>query len=133
MGKSSSYTFKKVSLIVAGRHHTGFMDGTPIKAEPNEDGIIPHVGADGRVTFAESADDSGIITVTYAQNSPSLAHARELYKAKKPFPISLDDQNDPRVKAGGTEAMVLKMPPMERGTEITGAEVQYYVADFDMK
>ncbi|TQK41968.1 uncharacterized protein DUF3277 [Brevibacillus sp. AG162] len=133
MSKSTNYSFKKVSLIVAGRHHTGFMDGTPIKAERNEDGIIPHVGADGFVTFAESADESGTITVTYKQNSPALDHVRQLYKAKKPFPISLDDQNDPRVKVGGTEAVVLKLPPLERGTEITGVEVQYYVADYDVK
>lgn len=133
MAKSQFYSFKRVSLIVAGKHHTGFMDGAPIKAEMNEDGIVPHVGADGGVTYAASADESGIITVTYKQNSPALTQVMQLYKAKKPFSISLDDQNDPKLKVAGTEAMILKMPPIERGTEVTGVEVQYYVADYDMK
>jgi len=133
MAKSKSYDFKKVSLIVDGRHHTGFMDGSPIRAEQNNDGVTPHVGADGEVVFAESADQTGTITVTYKHTSPALAHVRQLYKARKTFPIMLDDQNDPRVRVGGTEARVLKMPPLERGTEVTGVEVQYFVADYDQR
>jgi hypothetical protein len=133
MAKSKNYNIKLVTLIVDGRHHTGLMDGAPVNAEANNDSTIPHVDAYGEVVFAENADETGTITITYKHNSPALAQIRALVKARKTFSISLDDQNDPKVKTGGSECRVLKMPPLSRGTEVTGVEVQYFVADYDQK
>lgn len=133
MAKVKGYDMKKVSLIVDGRHHTGLMDGTPVNAERNNDDTIPHVDALGDVTFAENADETGTITVTYTHNSPALAQIRALSKARQTFSISLDDQNDPKVKVSGSKARVLRLPPLSRGTEVTGVEVQYFVADYDQK
>lgn len=133
MAKASTYDFKKVVLVVDGRIHTGFMDGAPITSEPSTDKFIPHVGADGSVGRAISADNTGTITVTYRHDSPSLSHVRSLYKSGKQFSISLDDQNDPKLKVGGADAVVLRMPPTERGTEYSGVEVVYHIADYDAK
>ena len=74
---TTTYDFKKVSVIINGVFITGFMDGEPIQVEKNEDDVIPHVGAGGDVTYAESADQTGTITITLKQTSSSLPFLRQ--------------------------------------------------------
>ncbi|MEH6943387.1 phage structural protein [Bacillus sp. JJ722] len=125
---TTNYDFKKVSTIVAGFIITGYMDGEPISVEKNEDDVFPHVGADGEVTYAEGADDTGIITLSLKQTSAVLPQLQELRKSKKIFPISILDSNTRTYKTGGTEARILKMPARTYGTEVQGVEVQIHVA-----
>ncbi|HDR4393017.1 DUF3277 domain-containing protein [Bacillus cereus] len=125
-----SYDPKKVSVIVDGEFMVGFMDGTFVNCEKNEDNVIPHVGAHGDVTFAESADDTGTITITLKHTSASLPKLRKLSKEKRNFPIQVIDANDSKFKAGGNECRVLKTPSTEFGAEVSGVEVQVYVADY---
>ncbi|MED5041484.1 DUF3277 family protein [Geobacillus stearothermophilus] len=125
----TTYDFKKVSVIVDGTYITGFMDGEPIKVEKNEDDVVPHVGADGDVTYAESADQTGTITITLKQTSPSLPFLQQLRKSKRIFPIQIVDNNTNAYRTGGSEARVLKMPDRSWGTEVQGVEVQIHVAD----
>ncbi|MBA2878052.1 hypothetical protein HNR63_001106 [Anoxybacillus kamchatkensis] len=129
MGKTKTYDFKKVSVIVNGVFIAGFMDGEPISVEKNEDDIIPHVGADGDVTYAESADKTGTITLTLKQTSASLPFLQNLRKSKKIFSIQIVDINNGAYRAGGTEARIMKMPSRSWGTEVQGVEVQIHVAD----
>ena len=129
----STFDFKKVSVIVDGRFIVGFMDGTPVQAEKNEDNVIPHVGAAGDVTFTESNNQTGTITLTLKQTSTSLPALIALAKQKRSFPVQIIDANDNKVKAGGNEARILKTPAVEWGAEVSGVEVQIYVADFDLK
>lgn len=125
-----TFDFKKVSTIVDGNFIVGFMDGTGIAAEKNEDNITPHVGADGGVTYAESNDNTGTITLTLRQNSPSLSALIKLSQSKKTFPAQIIDSNDNKMKAGGNHCRILKTPSAEWGSEISGVEVQIYVADY---
>jgi hypothetical protein len=125
---ADTYDFKKVSTIVAGIIITGWMDGEVISVEKNEDDVIPHVGVGGDVTYAESADQTGIITLTLKQTSSSLPHLQELRKSKRLFPIQILDVNTRVYKTGGTEARVLKMPSRTYGNEVQGVEVQIHVA-----
>src|SRR6478735_5327441 len=88
------FDFKNASVVVDGKFLTGYMDGTAIQAEKNEDNKVPHVGADGGVTFSNSADNTGTITVTLKQTSPSLPVLIDLAKNKsKVFPVSVIDTN----------------------------------------
>jgi hypothetical protein len=129
----NTYDFKKVSVIVNGHHVVGFHDGSVVKAEKNEDNVIPHVGADGGVTYTESNDNTGTITITLKQNSSSLPYLINLAKQKKTFPVQVIDANDNKLKAGGSQARILRTPAVEWGAEIAGVEVQIHVADFDLK
>lgn len=127
------FDFKNASVIVNGTFLTGFMDGTAIQAEKNEDNKVPHVGADGGVTFSNSADDTGTITVTLKQTSPSLPALIALSKSKTAvFPVSVVDANTNKMRVGGSQAVILKTPAAEWGSEIAGVEVQFYVADYDV-
>lgn len=126
---TTTYDFKKVSVIVDGVYITGFMDGEVIQVEKNEDDIIPHVGAGGDVTYAESADQTGTITITLKQTSSSLPFLQRLRKSKRIFPIQIVDSNTNAYRVGGSEARILKMPNRSWGNEVQGVEVQIHVAD----
>lgn len=125
-----SYDPKKVSVIVDGTYLVGFMDGTFVKAEKNEDNVKVHVGADGEVTYTDVPDNTGTITVTLKQNSSSLAKITSLAKAKKTFAAQVIDQNDGNFKAGGSECRVIKTPAREFGDDVAGVEVAIHVSDY---
>lgn len=126
---AQTYDFKKVSVIVDGVYITGYHDGSVIKVEKNEDDVTPHVGADGEVTYAESADQTGKITITLKQTSSSLPFLQQLRKSKRIFPIQIVDNNTNAYRTGGSEARILKMPDREWGNEVNPVEVQIHVAD----
>ncbi len=129
---AKSYDPKKVSVIVDGQFMVGFMDGTMVVAEKNEDNVIPHVGAQGDVTFTESADETGTITITLKLDSTSLPFLQSLAKEKRDFAVQIVDGNS-KFQAGGTQARILKTPGREFGAEVAGVEVPIYVADYDAK
>ncbi|MEK4131990.1 phage protein [Solibacillus sp. FSL W8-0474] len=126
----NSYDPKKVSFVADGQFIVGYMDGTFITTEKNEDNTIPHVGAQGDVSFTESADETGTITITVKQNSSSLPFLTSLSKQKKEFAANVIDANDGSFKAGGTRCRILKTPGREYGAEISGVEIAIYVADY---
>ncbi|MED4979396.1 DUF3277 family protein [Geobacillus stearothermophilus] len=126
---TTTYDFKKVSVIVDGVYITGFMDGEVIQVEKNEDDVIPHVGAGGDVTYAENADRTGTITLTLKQTSSSLPFLQQLRKSKRIFPIQIVDSNTNAYRVSGSEARILKMPNRSWGNEVQGVEVQIHVAD----
>lgn len=126
---AEAFDFKKVSTVVDGVIITGWMDGEVISVEKNEDDITPHVGADGEVTYAESADQTGVITLTLKQTSSSLPYLQQLRKSKKIFPIQILDVNSRAYKTGGTEARIVRMPSRSYGNEVQGVEVQIHVAN----
>jgi hypothetical protein len=126
---TTTYDFKKVSVIIDGVIITGFMDGEVIEVEKNEDDVTPHVGVDGEVTYAESADQTGKIKLTLKQTSASLPFLQQLRKSKKIFPAQIVDSNNGTYRTGGSEARIVKMPPRKWGGEVQGVEVEIHVAD----
>lgn len=129
---AESYDPKKVNVIVNGLYLTGYMDGTFVSAEKNEDNTIPHIGAHGEVTYAKSADNTGTITVTLKQTSPSLAALMQLANSDVDFPVQVIDANSSKRRVGGNECRMLKTPTIEFGAEVSGVEVQFYVADYSV-
>lgn len=123
---------KKVSVIADGTYITGFMDGTMVSAEKNEDDGTMHVGAQGDTTFSWSADDTATVTLTLKQNSPSLKHFINLSKNKKVFAFHVMDANTNGLKVGGNECVVLRRPNIEWSAEVSGVEVQIAVADYNI-
>ncbi|MEV9639474.1 phage protein [Mammaliicoccus sciuri] len=130
MGQTTTYDFKKVSAIVDGVIITGYMDGESIQTEKNEDDVLPHVGAAGDVTFSESNDDTGTITLTLKQTSSSNPFLQALRNSKRIFPLQIVDANDNAFRAGGSECRIIKTPARAYGNEVSGLEWQIYVADF---
>jgi hypothetical protein len=101
---------------------TGFMDGTFIEADYDEDHVTKHVGADGTASAILNANLGAIVTVTFVQGA---AVNRELSKyvpnARNNFlpvgTLKVEDLNgDSVIKAA--EAWIKKRPKLDFGKDI---------------
>lgn len=66
-------TYNPALVVVSykGINVTGFMDGTFIEAERDEEAFTKHVGATGDVTRTRNLNESGKVTITLVQTSPT--------------------------------------------------------------
>ena len=115
-----------VILTVGGNVITGFMDGTFITAERDEDTWKLHVGADGEAARARNRNKAGKIVVTVQQTSPandllSAMHNTDEASGAGTGPAYLRDLLG-NTLVGGDEAFVLKPAPIEFGGEIAGRQ-----------
>lgn len=62
---------KRLVVTWRGIPFLGFMDGTFVSVEADEDAAMKHVGADGRATVALNPNRGAAVTVTIAQSSPT--------------------------------------------------------------
>lgn len=127
------YDQSKVTVVVDGVFLTGFAEGTKVSAERNEDNIVPYVGADGTVTNAVSADETGTITIPLAISSPSISYLNRLANQKKPFPITVTDFNDNAVNCSATQGYVSKPMFPEKGKEVTVVEFTIFCDDLTIQ
>jgi|SRR3712207_6494667 len=121
------FDFNLVNLILttdSGQYYVqGFANGSKIKAERNTDKYVPHVGAKGDTTYARSNDNSGTITFTLKTDSDSNKVCNNLSKGDTTFDVQIVDGNDSsKSHAGGTDCVIMKPAPYERGAEIDGEE-----------
>ncbi len=124
------YDSLKVNVSVNGILVTGFGDGTMVTCERNEDRITPYSGVKGDYAYSMNNNTSGTVTLTLQQQSPMNAILQSYANNKQPFPISVIDVNDGGFKAGGNDAIILKEPAQERGSEITSRAWSIYVFDY---
>lgn len=117
-----AYDPKKLSVVVDGRHLTGFSEDTKVSVEREEEGMFAYVGVDGDVDHAINANNSGTITVSMRSTSPSIAFLNQLANSKKLFPVSVIDLNENGVNASATEAFVEMPVYPEHGKEISEVE-----------
>ncbi|RYI25199.1 DUF3277 family protein [Bacillus infantis] len=127
---TTTYDFKKVSVILDGVIVTGYMDGESISVEKNEDDVTTHVGAAGDVTFSETNDNTAVITLTLKQTSSSVPFLKTLRDSKRIFPTQIVDSNNSTFRAGGSECRIVKAPARSWGNEVTGVEYSIAVADY---
>jgi len=126
----NTYDPEDVNVIVNGTILTGFMDGTFVRVEKDEENYTAHVGAKGEVTRSKNANKLGKITVTLKQDSPSNAYLKRLEKSKSTFPVAVIDQNFGENR-GGNDAWIEKSPNSEYGDEISSREWIFVVPELD--
>jgi hypothetical protein len=113
---------KNVSVIIGGTIIGGFTDGTFITAERNEDMWTLKVGVDGIGTRVKTNNQSGKITLTLHQSSPSndylssLATTDELTNAGA-VPALVRDNGGTSLATALT-AWVKKFANLEDGKEV---------------
>ena len=132
----TTYDVRDVNVIVNGRVITGFSDGSSIEAEKNQDNFTPHVGVKGEVTFAESNDETGTVTITVKSTSPSYPYLTSLANRRGEsaiVPIQIVDLNTNSVQVGGNEARVMQPASAEWGNEESDREFSIYVADYKVR
>jgi len=126
------YNFKNTQVIVAGAIITGYADGDAIQAEPNEDKWTQTIGAAGDVTYNESNNETGLITLTLKTSSSSIPYLRSLYKSKQLFNVLIQDTSN-NVRVTGEDCMIQKWPSFTRSEEEAGVEIPilcaYYKED----
>ncbi|OXS74916.1 hypothetical protein B1B04_08490 [Lysinibacillus sp. KCTC 33748] len=123
------FNFKDSVSVVGGIILTGFMDGTPVEAEKNEDTFSQHVGADGAVTYNESADETGTFTFTLKQDSSVLPMLDALLKSKEPFNVSITDSKRKK-RVSGLNCHFSKNPTFSRGAEVDAVEYTILAAQY---
>jgi hypothetical protein len=124
------YDPEKVHVIVNSITITGYTEGSLVSCERNEDRMTPYVGAKGETDYAISNNNSGTVTISLQQSSPSNRMLQQLAESKALFPVSVVDMNTGGFRAGGNEGIVLKEPALERGNEISELEWEIYVGDY---
>ena len=120
----NSFSFKGVPI-------TGFMDGSYIVAERDEDSFSKHTGGDGNTARVRNPNRAGAITIRLQQTSPSndvlaaFASLDELTGAGQ-GPAMVKD-NSGTSKAGG-DSWIRKPAAMSQGVELEGREWIFDVA-----
>ncbi len=124
---------KLITAIVDGRVLTGFAEDSFIKCEKLEDNFTEHVGGQGEVSVAINANETGEVTFTFANTSPSIAYLNQLANSKKEVPISIIDMNTNGTNVSGTKAMVRKPADIEWGKEVGEVEMKVFIADYKVE
>lgn len=116
-------TYNPAFVVVSfdGINITGFMDGTFIEVERDEDTFTKHVGATGDVTRTRNLNASGKITVTLTQASPTndllaAAFALDELTGLGYGPIQVKDLSG-NMMCRATQAWIVKPPKVERAKE----------------
>lgn len=129
-----AYDPKDVNVIVNGRVITGLAEGTFVTAEKTENNFTEYVGAQGEVTLAESANETGEITITLEGTSPSVSYLNNLANRKGQnavIPVSVVDLNNGKTTVGGTECRIRKPSNYEAGNEVTEREFTIFVSKIE--
>lgn len=120
------YSPDKVKISYGGIALSGYMEGTFVEVERNEDGYTIQAGSLGDITRTRNLNRSGKITVTLMQHAP----INDLLQAY----LFLDDIGDsaPRkiqikdltngMRCHADEAWISKAPKIERGKESMGIQ-----------
>lgn len=114
----------------------GFMDGTFVNAERNEDAFSMSVGAQGDVTRVRSRNRTGLVTITLQAASPT----NDLLTAQAQLdelsgvsygPLQIEDLNGNTLLLASV-AWIKKAPAVEFGTEAGSREWVFECADLEM-
>lgn len=130
-----NYDPSQVTFSFKGIEVSGFMDGTFIECERNEDGFSTLVGAGGDVTRVRNLNRTGRITLTLMAQAPSNdALMTEAYEDEQ-FglnygPILIKDNNGTML-CRAAQAWIVKIPKIERGKEAGPAEWVFEAAELN--
>jgi len=128
-----TYDIKDVNVIVDGVVITGLAEGSVITSEKNEDNFSTHVGVKGEVTFAETNDPTGTITITLKNTSPHVRYLESLANRAGQnaiIGVQIIDLNTNAVNVSGNECRVMKSSDKEYSNEETEREYNIMVADY---
>ena len=132
MNEVRVYNPKDVTVIYDGMVITGFAEDSMIKAEKNEDNMLPHVGVLGEVSVAINADNTGKITISLASTSPFIKILADKARANTIAPLSVVNMNKYGVNVGGTQAFIIKAPDVTIAKEVESQDIEFFVADYSI-
>ena len=119
----------------------GFMDGTFVEAQRDEDSFTKKTGATGDVARVKNRNRGGSVKVTLMQTSVSNAYLSGFHKLGEQLPLSTDDVMQLQVKdvlgnvlVHATNAWIKKVSNVTYAKELQGREWIFdcAVLDFDV-
>lgn len=115
---------------------SGYMDGTKVSAEYDEDAVTKHVGEDGDVSVVISCNRGASVTVNLGQGTPVNKQLSDLVPNGKLdyLPIGVltfEDLNGTTV-IKAAQAWIKKSAKVEFGKSITGRGWVFDTADCDI-
>lgn len=122
-----NYSFKNVNVVWGVIEVTGFAKGDDIVVVSfDEEQFQKYVGADGKVTRFQTADESGTIAVKLSQTSITnkefnVAHLIDRETGKGLFPMSITDRES-NLTIVVDSAYIVKHPDLTRGTSVNDME-----------
>lgn len=131
-----TYDPRSVIITFRGILLTGYMDGTFVTVEYDEDAFMKHVGADGVVTRVANANLSASVVVTLSQGAianEQLSLAANVDRAlldKHGAFLMKDLRGNTIVEAD--DAWIRKQARLEFAKEVTGREWTFDLAEMRM-
>lgn len=125
---------KDINVIFGGVVLTGFAENTFVTAERMEDMFTEYVGAKGEVSMSETSNNTGEITVTLENTSPSVRYLNNMANKRGNSaiaPIQIVDLNNGTTIISGTEGRVRKPAAYEGGKEISEREFVIFVPELE--
>jgi hypothetical protein len=129
-----NYSFKKVVLTWGPYQIKGFMSGSSIAVDMDEDQVTKDIGADGEGCRILSSNQGGSITVTLQQSSSSnddlsAEHAADVAGVSGPgggrtYPLMLKDLNGTTLHMS-PEAWLTKPAPNDWAKEFSGRQWKF--------
>lgn len=121
-----TYSPKKVAVTVGTINISGYADGTFVKLERATDAFSKKVGADGEVCRVQSADQSGMVTITLMATSESNAYLTSLVTGDEisqngVVPITVKELIGNSIYIANN-AWVKKNPDAEFGDDLSNVE-----------
>lgn len=109
-----TYDPKKKTLSASGFTISGYAEGTFIKVvRTTKEKFKKHVGGTGEVSRTKVPDNSGTITVTLKQTSPSNSVLAKLALLDATWPAGLFSKDDVGMQAVAPEAWIEAEPDWE--------------------
>lgn len=114
----------------------GYMDGTFVQAEYDEDAVTEHVGSDGTVTVVLNANKKATVTITLVQGSPTNDELSKFVPdaARNFLPVgqlNFEDLNG-TTKVKSAQSWIRKTSPVEFSNTVTGREWKFGLADAEI-
>lgn len=114
----------------------GFMDGTFLTAEYNEDRVTVHNGADGTTTFVLNPNETALVVVTFVQGSSVHQLLSQLVPSSKRnyMPVgtlNFDDLNG-QSKIKSSDTVIQKHAPIAFGKDVQGWAWSFILADAEI-
>lgn len=114
----------------------GYMDGTFITAEYDENAVTKHIGAQGAVSAVLNCNKGAKLVVTFVQGSPCNDQLSDLVPdaSKNFFPVGIltfEDLNG-TTKFKAAEAWIMKTAKVEFAKDLTGREWTFDTGEADI-
>jgi hypothetical protein len=110
-----AHNFKNTTLTINGEHKVDGLDALAV--ERDEDEVSTMAAADGMASFVETSIQTGTITFSHLEASPTSDYMWDLYETGDTFKAAVVDSAAPTLDCSAAYCRVAKAPVVTRTRE----------------